>query len=143
MLLFAFFLERAQQRRLREAGDFDIIGIAAEVVEMKRDRVRAEGNLAGSRLFAGCRIGAERDAAAEGFIEAIFMNAIVDNIDQAAGGPAAVQQCCRAANDFNPLGEDAVYAHSVVLAQRGSVHRVERVRQHPDSLTVLAADDGP
>ena len=125
--MLLFFLHCPQQVRLGESGNLDVVGIATEIVEVKADGSCAEGEFGGACLLAGRRIGAERDAAAEGCFEAVFENAIVDHIDQAAGGAAPVQQGRRAANDFNMFREHAVHAHGVVFTQRRGIQCIKTV----------------
>ena len=67
-------------------------------------------------------------------------NAVVDGVDHAAGGVAAVQQGGRATQHFQPLDHQRVDRHGMVEAEVGRVGRGAAVVQQADAVAVQPAD---
>ena len=85
---------------------------------------------------------AEVGAAAEAF-ERLARDAVVDHVDHAADGAAAVLQRRRAAQHLDAFGDQRVDRHRVVVAQRRRIGRRAAVLQDADAVAVLAADGRP
>ena len=67
-------------------------------------------------------------------------DAVVEGVDHAADGIAAIQQRRWAADDFNPLDGDRVQWHRMVIRQRRSIQRADAIAQDTNAITVQAAD---
>jgi hypothetical protein len=62
------------------------------------------------------------------------------HVDDAAGRARAVQQCRRAPDDLDLVGQRRVDRHGVVLGQAGGIERCQAVRQDLDPVAAEAAD---
>ena len=80
-------------------------------------------------------LGARADALLRG-----TRNAVVQAVDHAAGGVAAVQQRRRAAQQLDALGHQRVLRHRVVEAEVGRVDAARAVVQHAHAVAVQPAD---
>ena len=70
-------------------------------------------------------------------------DAVVDDVDHAPHGAAAVQQGAWAAQHLDAFDADRVGGDRMVEAQAGRVHGGAAIGQDADAVTVQPADDGP
>ncbi|MCY1223588.1 hypothetical protein D9M72_357210 [compost metagenome] len=125
------------------AGDAQVAGFAREGVGVDGElAVAGLDQRAGVARLVAARGGAGIDCAADAF-DRLLRNPVVDHIDHAADGVAAVHQRRRAAHDLDALGHERVHRHGVVIGQRRGVDRGAAVLQHLDAVAVQAADHRP
>ena len=98
------------------AGDGNVVGLGAEAIDLDcRGGVAGEGRddaraLAGGRFVAQLRTTGERHGGCGG------RDAVVDDIDHAADGGAAVEQRRRTAQHLDALDEERLNADAVIGA---------------------------
>jgi hypothetical protein len=135
------WLGAAVIQRAVEARHAQIAGLAAERVGMHR-KARA-ACLYHRRAAALARRAAQAQLRpARCLLHRRTWDAVVDRVDHAADGAAAVQQRGRAAQHFHALDDERIDGHRVVVAQARCIQRCARVAEHPDAIAVLAADHG-
>ena len=136
---FGFF-KLSQRLRLRISRNFDIVGGAIEVVGAESEAAGTELGAKRAITDSGRRIGPQGQAGIEVLFERLANKAGIDDIDEPAGGAAAVQKCGRATHDFDALRQQAFNGHLVVFAERRRIERVETVGKHPNALAKLTAN---
>ena len=122
------------------AWDFQVVELARIGVQ-----VQGEGAVTGFQLARAAAGGvgaavAQLARAVDAF-DGLGGDAIVEGIDHATDGAAAVQQGGRAAHDFNAVNVDRVQRHRVVVGQRRGVQRPYTVAQDANTVAVLATND--
>ncbi len=67
-------------------------------------------------------------------------DAVVEGVDHATDGVAAVEQGGRAADDLDAVDSDRVQRHGVVIGQRRGIQRADAIAQDANAVAVQAAD---
>ena len=109
---------------------------------MEGDVAGAASHFKGARLVARCRIGAHFRAAFEALGRHARGDFLVDHIDDAADGTAAVGQRGRAAQDFNLLRQHRFGRDGMVGADGRGILHFGAIGQDLHARTIHAADDG-
>ncbi|MCY1350232.1 hypothetical protein D9M69_364600 [compost metagenome] len=122
------------------AGDAQVAGLAREGVGM--DRELAVAGLDQRAGIAGL-VAADGAAGIHGAADAfdrLLGDAVVDHVDHAADGIAAVHQRRRAAHDLDAFGYQRIQRHRMVIGQGRGVDGAAAVLQHLDAVAIQAAD---
>ncbi|MCY1224214.1 hypothetical protein D9M72_363600 [compost metagenome] len=130
----------AQAVAARVAGDAQVAGLAREGVGM--DRELAVAGLDQRAGIAGL-VAADGAAGIHGAADAfdrLLGDAVVDHVDHAADGVAAVHQRRRAAHDLDAFGYQRIQRHRMVIGQGRGVDGAAAVLQHLDAVAIQAAD---
>jgi hypothetical protein len=69
-------------------------------------------------------------------------DAVRNDVDQTAGGPAAIQQGRRPFDDFDLLRDDGLQRHGVIRTQARNIQGLEPVLQHLHAIAAEATNDG-
>jgi hypothetical protein len=123
------------------AGDGDVVGLGAQAVDLDcGGGVAGEGGddtraLAGGRFVAQLRAARERRSGRGGW------DAVVDDVDHAADGGAAVEQRRRTAQYLDALDQEGFDTDAVIGADAGGVKRAYAVVEHANAFAAEAADD--
>ncbi len=125
-----------------KAGDFQVVEFPRAGVQ-----VQGEGAVAGFQ-FAGAAAGGVGAAVAQftstvNAFDGFGGDAVVEGIDHAADGAAAIEQGGRATHDFDAVDVDRVQRHGVVIGQRRGIQRADSVAQEANAVTILATNDRP
>ena len=78
-----------------------------------------------------------------GFSGSVSRHAVVDRVDDAADGLAAVAQGRRAAHDLDALRRQRIDRHAVIGPDIGDIEAADAVFENAHAVGVEAADDGP
>jgi hypothetical protein len=130
----------AQNRRLCEVGNLDVVSFAIEIVSM-------DGQTAGGTIDAGCtrsflhrRISAHFETSAKRLLNC-GRDASRHDVDETARGATPVEQGCRTLDDFDLLRHNRFDAHGMVLAQARDVERSGAVLQYLNAVAAESAND--
>lgn len=124
-------------------GDGDVVGGRAGAVYLHGETVRAgSGGEDAGALVGGGFVAEFRDPA-EGRIGRGGRNAVVDDVDDATDGGAAVEQGRRAAEDLDALDEQRLNADVVIGTDVRRVEGTDAVFQHAHAFAAETADDRP
>ncbi|MNM70209.1 hypothetical protein D3C81_818340 [compost metagenome] len=127
---------------------FRAAGVAgnAQVIELAAVGVQVQGEAAVTGLqLAGAAAGGVGTAIAQfarpvNAVDGRGRDAVVEAVDHPADGVAAVEQCGRAADDFDALDGGRVQWHGVVIRQRRGIQGADTVAQDTDTVAVQTAD---
>ena len=139
---FSLFL-LAEHSRFNVAGNLDIIGRAIEIIGIECDFFAAEVRPDCRISVAYCRVGSQRDSAADRVFQRLLDKAGIDHIDQTAGCTTAVQQSRRSPDDLNTFRKQSLNRRLVVFTQRRRVEGIQAIGKNTDALTKLAANYRP
>lgn len=70
-------------------------------------------------------------------------DAVVERVDYAADGAAAVEQRSGASDDFDAIDVHRIQRYGVIIGQRRSVQRADAVAQQANPIAVQATNDRP
>ena len=134
------FLERLDGCLVNSvAADFDIVVTAPESVEMESHVPRRAVDPDQGIVLCADGVMALLDDETRFFRQA-FRNPVVDDVDDAADGAAAVKQGRRPANDFQPFRQCRIHRIGMVGADSGSVGNADSVLQNLNAVAGLAAN---
>jgi hypothetical protein len=117
-----------------EAGDAEVFGLGAEAVDLEREGGAAGGGRedAGALMRGGSV--AEFRAAAERMRGGGRGDAVVNHVDHAADGGAAIEQRGGAAQNLDALDEQRLDTDVVIGADIGGIERADAVVEHPHAV---------
>ena len=125
-----------------ERGNAHVVGLAVEAVAVDDEAVAARLDDAG-RTTLGGRPAVAQFGGAGGLGHRSARNAVVDRIDHAADGAAAVEQGRRPAQHLDTFDHQRVDRHRVVVAQARRVECDAGIAEQLDPVAVHAANDRP
>lgn len=126
----------------RVSRDFQVIELTGAGVQVQSELTVASLEFAGAAA-RGVGAAVTQLTGTVDAVDGLGRDAIVEGVDHPADGAAAIEQGCRAANDFNALDVDRVQWYCVIVRQRRSIQRADTITQNADAVAVLTANDRP
>ena len=121
-------------------GDFQVIELTGVGVQVQGKRAVTGFQLA-CAAARGVGAAITQLACTLNAVDGFGGDAVVEGVDHATDGVAAVEQGGRATDDFDALNVDRIQWHGVVVGQRRSVQRAHAIAQNADPVAVQAAND--
>ncbi|MNG90257.1 hypothetical protein D3C79_491460 [compost metagenome] len=121
------------------SGDAQVVELAAVGVKVQGKRAVASFQLARAAAGGVGAAVAQFAGTVDAFDGAVG-NAVVERVDHAADGVAAIEQGGGAANDLDPFDGDRIQRHGVVIRQRRGIEGAHAIAQDANAVAVQATD---
>ncbi|MNP05433.1 hypothetical protein D3C76_973870 [compost metagenome] len=121
------------------AGDAQVVELAAVGIQVQGEGTVARLQLAGAAARGVGATVAQFAGTVDAFDRCI-RNAVVEGVDHATDGVAAVEQGGRATDDLDAVDGDRVQRHGVVVGQRRGIQGADAIAQDANAVAVQAAD---